>query len=442
MIHSREQTKYIIEKIISLSSAKETFVSFTETTDSFQPFVSNALLPSGNRHQQICTITTRVGDSFGSFVTNKLDEASLKSAVNRAIEITKLLPSSPAPLPFIGPIDVKEAPLHFPDAGGDVRSQQEIAMSLIEAATEKQLTATGSISQTESVNALGSSNGLSTYQASTNYSARFHVVHANRKSTGFAEDSSYDPRKLDLQSIMKRAIDSCLASTEIVEFKPGKYDVILSPSVVADFLYILLQQFHQQSIIDKQSFLAKMDGSIHLGSKLFPSTIHVFSDPMHEALPAIPFSATGEKISRQEWIKDGVINEIIRPRAEAMKENRASIPFPSNIILAGGTSTLDELISKSSKAILVHHVANVRLSDPTNCLLTGVTKDGLFFIEDGKIKHAIKNMRFSETPVYMLKATEFMSQSVRASGRYSAFPMLVPAIKMIGFQFLQSTDFV
>lgn len=440
---TRGEAQKILEKILSSSSADETFASLTETNDSFQPFSSNQLSPAGIRRLRQFTITVRKGDHVGSFTSNKFDDESIKSAVTAVEAIALNYPPLQPALSFPGKQEITGTPL-FKQSNESISAEWRIRVvkKFIEQARQKNLLAHGNVTTADTVNAVMSSKGLFTFQPSSTAYARLRVISANGRRSGFAEQWNYDVKRLDIDAIASRAISYCTEASTVHEIKPAKYDVVLAPSVVADFLFILMQQFNQQSILDKQSFLRKMDGSDHIGTKMFGENITVSSDPYSQTLPSFPFSAEGEKITAQTWIKNGVINEIVRPRAIAQQEERSSIPFPTNIIFEGGTDSFEDLIKKTSNAVLITNVSNLQIADPTNCLLTGVTRDGLFQIEEGKITNALKNIRFSETPVYMLKAADILSKSEQASGRYSTFPMLVPAIKMIGFQFIAPTELV
>lgn len=435
----REHAQQILEKIISFSAADETFASLNETNDSFQPFAANELRPAGMRHQTMCTITVRVGKQFGTFTTNRMSDASLKSAIANAVGIAKLLPPVENHLPFLGTQQITEASL-FKQSNDSIPASSKIGWvkQCIDLAKSNDSSVSGTITSADASTALISSRGLFAYQPSSNVYIRVRSLSRDGRSSGYAERWNYDFNKIDVNTIVKIAIDLCTAGKNQKDIKPGKYNVILSPAVVADFLYLLLQQFRQSEIDEKRSFLTKMGGGSQVGAKLFPSFITIFSDPYFKELPSFPFTSDGETIGLQTWIRDGVINQTMKSR----NTNSSSIPFPSNIIFSGGEKTLDRIIAQTTKAILINSVSNLRITDVTNCLLSGVTRDGLMMIEDGKITSGLKNMRFSETPVYMLKATDELSVSEQISGRRSMFPMLGPAIKMIGFNFTSQTDLI
>jgi predicted Zn-dependent protease len=183
-----------------------------------------------------------------------------------------------------------------------------------------------------------------------------------------------------------------------------------------------------------------MDGTTQIGAKLFPSTTRLTSDPADPRIPSFPFTLEGEKLGKTIWIDDGAVRTLFTRRTKNSPE--PSVPFPTNLILEGGKMHLKELIASAKRAVLVNSVSHLAMTDPTNGLLGGMTRDGLFLIEDGKITSGLKNMRFSETPVYMLKGAVEMTQSEQRSGRESTFPMLVPAIGMASFTFSASTEIV
>ena len=165
-----------------------------------------------------------------------------------------------------------------------------------------------------------------------------------------------------------------------------------------------------------RSFFSKKGGGNKLGDKLFPDKVNVYSDPHDPIAPGGIYSTDGLPAQRRNWIERGVLRELTYSRYWAKKRRRAPKPAPTNIVMPGGTATQDELISTLKRGILVTRFWYIREVDPRTLLLTGLTRDGTFLIEDGKIIRPVKNFRFNESPVAMLNNIEAMGKSERAIG--------------------------
>ncbi len=436
----REEASELIGRILGFSRADETHVSIAAAAESYLPYSANELLQAGFRRQVIWTLSVRHGNRFGSVTSNETGDAAIREALDRAKTMAELLPPVPDAPRYPGKREIPEAPL-FRQPSSDIPADKkiEIVRQCIEAARAAGVLAAGSLTVSDIATAVGSSAGLFLYQRASNAHLRMRAINPDGKCSGIAERWNYDLAAIDPAAIAKEAIDFCIAGRRQKEIKPGRHDAILSHAVVADFLYHLLSLFEEREVTAGQSFLSKMDGTTQIGTKLFPGSIRLLSDPADPRILAFPFTAQGEKLEKTLWIDEGIPRTLITERKNS---GTPPVPFPSNLILEGGKKSMEELIASTGRGVLVTSVSNLAVTDPTNGLLGGITRDGLFLIEEGKISSGLKNMRFSETPVYMLKGMEEMSRAEQRSGRDSVFPMHVPAIRMSSFTFSATTEIV
>jgi predicted Zn-dependent protease len=185
-----------------------------------------------------------------------------------------------------------------------------------------------------------------------------------------------------------------------------------------------------------RSFLSKKGGETKLGEKLFDERVNIYSDPMNEEIPGSPFSGDGRPQEKIYWIENGIVKNMTYSRFWADKKGVKATPPPNSFIMAGGTKSLADLIKGTDKGILVTRLWYIRAVDPQTLLYTGLTRDGTFYIENGKIKFPVKNFRFNESPVIMLNNLEEMGKPVRITGN------LVPPLKIRDFTFSSLSDAV
>ena len=182
--------------------------------------------------------------------------------------------------------------------------------------------------------------------------------------------------------------------------------------------------------------MSKEGGGTKLGEKIVDERVHIYTDPLHPDVPSAPWNGGGEALKKMDIIKDGVAKNLFYSRYWAKEKGVASVPFPSNGIMAGGDASLEDMIKDTKRGILVTRLWYIRSVDPQTLLYTGLTRDGTFFIEDGKIKYPIKNFRFNESPIVMLNNIEAMGKPVRISGA------MVPPMKIRDFTFSSLSDAV
>ncbi len=221
--------------------------------------------------------------------------------------------------------------------------------------------------------------------------------------------------------------------------------MILEPQAVGDLVQLVAFYLDARQADEGRSPFVKKDGGNKIGEKIVDERVTIFSDPNDPQLLSQPFDGQGLPLARQVWIENGVLKQLTYSRFWAKKQGKTPTGFPQSLKMAGGTTSLDEMIRSTPRGILVTRFWHIRLVDPQTVLLTGLTRDGTFLIEQGRLKYAIKNFRFNETPVKMLNNIEAMSPTVRITGseRFGAGnPVLAPALKVRDFAFTSLSDAV
>jgi predicted Zn-dependent protease len=233
-----------------------------------------------------------------------------------------------------------------------------------------------------------------------------------------------------------------LESRNPQKLAPGKYTVILEPAAVADFLWLLFYNFGAREADEGRSFLSLPEGKNRLGEALFNPAVTVFSDPAFPRIPAFPVGEDGLPVGRTAWIEKGVIKNLNYTRYWAQKSGCEPVAFPANIIMDGSSGSVGDLIRSTEDGVLISRLWYIRDLNPMILLMTGLTRDGVFRIKNGKVVYPVNNFRFNESPVNILKNVVRMSKPVRAMGGETGQSAFVPALKVKDFNFSSISEAV
>jgi predicted Zn-dependent protease len=228
------------------------------------------------------------------------------------------------------------------------------------------------------------------------------------------------------------AMTKAIASREAKELKPGKYTVILEPAAVADLVPLLVNSMDARAADEGRSYFGRRG----LGDKLFNEKVNIYTDPFSPDNPLSPFTSEGMPTQKLTWIENGVVKNLNYNRYWAKEKGVEPTNVPFGFIMQGSDKTLNDLIKETKEGLLVTHFFYIRAVDPQTLLFTGLTRDGLFYVKDGEIKHAVKNFRFNESPATMLFNLEEVGQAVRI-GRN-----LLPSMRVGNFNFTSLSDAV
>ncbi len=437
-ILTKEEAKKIIDKVLSYAKADETAVSIGGRKTGNIRYARNTVSTSGESSNISLSITSFFGKRSGTATINEFDDKSLEKAVRRSEEIAKLAPENPEYVPMLGPQTYKEVKETFADstAAIDPEYRAKAALASIEICKKKNLTAAGYLEDSAGFNAMGNSKGLFAYNKSTSVDFSVTVRTDDGLGSGYAIQDYNDVSKLNAAASTEIAAQKALASKNTVALEPGKYTVILEPVAAADLIQNMMRSLDARSADEGRSFLSKKGGGTRLGEKLFDERINIYSDPSNPEIPNSGFVMDGRPREKTVWVENGVVKNLAYSRYWAQKQGVKDVPPPGGFILEGGNESLADLIKGTKKGILVTRFWYIRAVDPQTLLYTGLTRDGTFLIEDGKIKHPIKNFRFNESPVIMLNNVEAMGKPVRVNGS------LIPPLKIRDFTFSSLSDAV
>jgi PmbA protein len=473
---TRDQAGDIFDRIRRLSSADEVEVLFSGGRFALTRFANNTIHQNVEDENHIVSVRTVFGGRTARATTNKFDDESLRRVVESSEALAKVQHPDPDLLPMP---DSREAAGN-PDktcpepAEGSGRAtqvpsryfSQTAALTpqlradgvgkIVDIAERHKLLTAGIFSSAESVEGIFNSRGLSNWHTQTLAEVSITMLAAD--SSGWQKANSPDANNLDPLRMAETAAKKALDSAHSAEIPAGKYTVILEPSAALDIVGFMFWDYSGMAILDQRSFLTG-----RIGSQLFGENITIWDDVAHPLQTGCPFDGEGMRRLRVPLVENGVVKRVVYARATAermkrseQKDNVGSIeptghgfPLPNeigemplNIVFAApqNPQTLAEMIASTERGVLVTRLWYIREVDPYEKIVTGMTRDGTFLVENGKVKQGIRNFRLNESLIHMLSNVEAMSVPLRSCGEES-FDMVVPAMKIRDFNFTEVTKF-
>jgi predicted Zn-dependent protease len=436
-ILTKEQAQEILKKVLSFSKADECEVNLSGNQGGNIRYARNTVSTSGQEENLSLSVESRFGKRAGTATINEFDDASLEKVVRRAEEIARLAPENPEYIELLGPQQYFESKA-FSQATANINPayRAEAAGKSMAEASAKNLTAAGFLEDGYGFNAKMNSKGLFAYNQDSAINFSVTMRTADGTGSGYAKRDYNDAAKLDVTGASQIAAEKAVASTNAKALEPGKYTVILEPAASVDLLQNMFSNMDARNAEEGRSFLSKGRGATKLGEKLFDERVTIISDPTHPDVPSSTWSGDGRPQEKTTWIDKGIVKNMYYSRFWAQKKGVKAVPRPEGFIMTGGNASLEELIRSTQRGILVTRLWYIRSVDPQTLLYTGLTRDGTFYIENGRIKHAVKNFRFNESPVIMLNNLEALGRPERMDGN------LIPPMKIRDFTFTSLSDAV
>lgn len=449
-ILSSSEAEAILKKVLSFSKADELEATLQGGRTAYTRFGVNTVSTSGDTDNISLVVNAHFGQKSGVATTNTLDEQSLERVVRTAEEIARLRPEDPEQQPFLEKQQYASFDNAFDEAtySADAQTRARAVATSIDPAKAKNLVAAGIIDHSGNFSSRANTKGNFGYfkRTSASYTTTVRSLDdLGMTGSGWATAISHRIGDINAKAVSARALEKAELSRNPVLLEPGNYTVILEPNAVGDLVTFMMNFFGARQADEGRSFLSKKGGGNRLGEKLYGDGVNIYSDPTLSIAPGAPFDGQGLPTKRLDYVRAGVVSNLNYNRYWAKKMNKEPTPGSSNMIMDGGKTSIEEMIKGTERGILVTRFWYIRLVDPQTVLLTGLTRDGTFLIEQGRLKSAIKNFRFNETPVKMLNNIEAMSPSERITGseRFGAgSPVLAPALKVRDFSFTSLSDAV
>lgn len=441
----KAEREAIARRILDRSAAQQTEISVFSNDSALTRFtrgISNQNVASSDT---VVSVRAIVENRTGVAATNRLDERSLSEVVARAETMAQLAPPDPAQprLPSGGTATTPEGAFVRGTAAAKPEARAEICDTIFQAAEAAGYWCAGYASTSSSgVTVLNSSGALQSFDGTD---AAVNVKVTAPDSTGFAESYANDMTALNGRSLGARAVEKARASGNPRSVEPGDWTVILEPAAFGELLAYISDHFSAQSFDDGSSFFS---GS--LGSRFFGDGVSIFDDYSHPLAPGMPFDFEGQPKMRVPLVENGFVRNVVTDSYYAKKLHRENTghalpapnahgPQPMNLVVAPGTVSSDELIASTKRGLLITRFWYIRTVDQKRAIVTGMTRDGTFLIEEGKIAGGVRNLRFNHSIVESLAHATFANDSSRTS-QYS-YSIVAPTVKIEGFHFSSTTDF-
>lgn len=436
-ILSQEEAKRLIDKVLGYSKADEMKVELNGGRTGNIRFARNSVSTAGATNNLTVSVTAVIGKRIGTSDINEFDDASLEKAVRRAEEMARLAPENPEYMPMPGP-QTYTIPQAFVETTATMKApdRAKLAGASIKSVMDSQLSGAGFLEDSATFNAIGNSKGLFGYHKSTNANFSLTIRTPDGTGSGYAAGDFNDVSKLKTGALTDIAIQKARASQKAVALEPGKYTVILEPLAAGELIQFMVRAMDARTADEGRSFLSKKGGGTRLGEKLLDERVTIYSDPTDSQVPSSPFSGDGYPYEKVAWFDKGVVKNLSYSPYWAKQKGVKPLPEPSGFVMMGGTQSLADMIRGTEKGILVTRFWYTRWLDPQTLLYTGLTRDGTFYIDNGQIKHPIKNFRFNESPVIMLNNLEALGIPERTRGS------MVPPLRIRDFTFSSLSDAV
>ncbi|MBI3792257.1 MAG: TldD/PmbA family protein [Gemmatimonadetes bacterium] len=435
----------VIDKCVKRSKADEIEINLTSTVTGNTRFAANQLSTSGMTNDVQLAVYSAYGPKHAVVTTNDLSDASLERAVRQSEALARLAPDDPEVMPRLG--QTKWAPVNaFFDSTAQLSpgDRAKAAMTaLAPARASKELQAAGFIITYAQSLSIGNSAGLRAFHRATSANYQLTVRTNDGTGSGWAAADSQDWNKLDFEKISSRAIEKARASRNPVAIEPGKYTVILEPQAVGDLVQLIANYADARQTDEGRSPFTKPGGGNKIGEKIMDERLSLVSMPNDPLLLAQPFDGDGLPLTDRAWVENGVLKELQYSRFWAKKQGKTPTGNASCLKMVGkGTQSLDELIKGTTRGILVTRLWYLRQVDPRTILFTGLTRDGTFLIEGGKVTKSLRNFRFNESPLFMLNNLEGITAPERLAGTEQGGDVAMPAIKVRDFNFTSLSEAV
>ncbi|MEO8452280.1 MAG: metallopeptidase TldD-related protein [Gemmatimonadota bacterium] len=448
-VMSRDEARALAKRVLGFSTANETRVSINSGSRGNTRFAVNQVSTAGDNTDTTVVVRSVIGNKVGSASTNRLDDTGLKGVVEASERLAKLTPDDPELMPELEPQQYREGTSwNEGTAGLDPAARAAAVAKITGAARGAGLVSTGYLETTATAQAIANSKGLFAYNRDTGAALTTTVRTPDGSGSGWAGATSNAWDKIDPAALGARAVDKAKRSVGAVAVEPGRYTVVLEPTAVGNLVQLIAGSINARSADEGRSFFTKPGGGNKIGEKVVDERVTLVSDSFDPETLGAPFTADGLPTSRVPWIENGVVKNLNYDRYWAKKQGKEPTGvgggfFSGSLAMSGGTETIESLIAGCERGLLVTRFWYIRPVDPRTILFTGLTRDGTFLIKGGKIAGAVRNLRFNESPIFMLNNLEAMGVPVRVSSGESGSAggaIVMPPIRARDFNFTSLSD--
>ncbi len=448
-ILSATELDVLSKKVVGFSKAEWCEVNIDSSHNAHLRYAANMVTTSGSSVNTTVHIRSANGKKSGSVSTNDLSDDGLQRAVRRSEEIAGFAPDNEELMPPLSEKPKYLRSAQFDDASADTGyaagERAKVAERAIKEAKAREFVTAGFLETAVSRFAMRNSKGLFVNDQKTRTIFSTTMRTEDGSSSGWNKRASQAIARLDSERAITRAADKCAAWTSPKEMDPGVYKTILEPSAAADLVQQFIFSLNAREAEEGRSAFSRANGGTALGEQLLNEKVNISSNPNHPLAAAGIFDPSGLATEQIDWVKGGKIANFERSRYWAQKSGKPAVAGPSNIIMDGGAQLPEDFMATAKpEGLLITSFWYIRDVDNQTLLKTGLTRDGLFWVENGEIKHGVMNFRFNESPIAVLKNITDMSKAVITAPRdgWDGIPMLIPMLVLSGFNYSSLSDAV
>ena len=449
MLLTEKEARAVCEKLLSYTKADDASVGVTSENYGHLRFASNAFTTSGARENVSVGVTVWIDKKRGSASTNEIDDNSLKATVALAEQLARISPVDREYMPTLGRQTYKPV-------NGYVEATSNISLTtraktindVITACEKAKVVGAGFHQARGAAGASATRNGNFVYEQSSLVSLATTARTPDGTSSGYFLRNHFDVAKLDTTRVANEAIRKALDARNPRVLEPGVYPAILEPQAVADLLGFFAFSFDARSAEEGRSPFSAPGGKTKLGEKIFDERINIYSDPWHPELPGSQSAQAGLPAQKIYLVRNGVLENLIYSRFWAKQKGKEPTPGPVNSIIESSQqpASLDDMIKSMDRGILLGRFWYIRGVDPRTALQTGLTRDGIWYIENGKIQYPVKNFRFNQSIIQLLAPGNVdligRPERVGNSEGQGGSAALLPALKVKEFHFSSQSEAV
>jgi len=415
MIRAQHVVNIVLDEAAKLGRADETMVLVTDRVEATLRWAGNSMTTNGvSVSRSIAVISiVRQGDSafISTMVSADVDPRVIPGLVAASQEAARSAPEAGDAAPLLAD-GVEPADWDAPVSGTGAEVFTDVARSLSDGFTGADALY-GFAHHSVSTTFLASSTGLR-----RRYTQPAGGVEINAKrgdASAWAGVGTPDFVDVPTDSLLNQLSTRLGWAQRNVELPPGRYETIMPPSTVADMMIYMAWSMSGRAAQEGRTAFSAPGGGTRVGERLTELPVTLFSDPMAPGLACTPFVAVsnssetvsvfdnGMEIGQVDWIRDGVINALAYPRATAAKFDATAAVAADNLVMTGGSADLADMIAATERGLLLTTLWYIREVDPTTLLLTGLTRDGVYLVEDGEVTAEVNNFRFNESPLDLLR---------------------------------------
>lgn len=449
MLLTEKDARTICEKLLSYVKADDAVVNVNSENYGHMRFAANAFTTSGARENVGVSVTVWIDKKRGSASTNEIDDESLKATVALAEQLARISPVDREYMPTLSKQTYKPVNAYAEATSNiSVTSRAKTLNDVIAACEKAKVVGAGFHQARGNAGGSATKNGNFIYDRSSLVSLSTTARTPDGTSSGYFLRNHFDVARLDTARVASEAIRKALDARNPRVLDPGVYPAILEPQAVADLLSFFAFSFDARSAEEGRSPFSAANGKTKLGERVFDERINIYSDPWHPELPGSQSAQGGFPAQKIYLVRNGVVENLVYSRFWARQRDKEPTPGPVNNIIESSVApvSLDDMIKSMDRGLLLGRFWYVRGLDPRTVSQTGLTRDGIWYIEKGKIQYAVKNFRFNQSVMRLLAPGNIdmigKPERVGTSEGQGGNAALLPALKVKEFHFSSQSESV